>query len=672
MSNKQSAEKIKSMFIAAATKLQQGDANGARKGLEKLVKLEPSSVAIKYNLALAYQHLGQHHKALETYQQVVKSSPENIDAIINLGIAQKEMRQVEEAAATARRALKIAPDHPRALNLLGSISAEQENFEKARSHFQALLDADPSNADARFNLSNALIQSGDSQSALEILNPLLERHPSKEQMILAGQILLDLKRFEEAGEIQKDLKSTYPEDEEVWKLELSLCELIKDHFRVVDIAQRILKKSPKDADVWNALGGAYFQLDAIEKSKDSYLKAIDLDQKHAEYRNNIGLTYASLGDKKSAEEYYRKAIALNSEYAEAYRNLVAMNKFTSLENEDAQMVIELWEKQDLSDFSRCKIAFALGKILDDCGLSDRAFETYDVGNQLKSKEISMDFDQYLTHIDRIVEVLDEKPENTVLFNDNESQPIFILGMPRSGTTLVEQILSRHPEVTGCGELPCIERTIGRLEKKYDGPRVYPDDFKSIELTLYKQETQEYFNWVNRLHDISTGFFTDKMPFNFLHIWLIKAMFPHAAIAHCHRHPLDVLTSNYFQLYGSDINFVYDLEIMARYYVRYHRLMRHWHSLFEGEVYKVQYEALVMDSDAETRALIEHMGLEWDDACLDQKRSDTAVRTASIWQVRQGIYTSSKERWRRYEKHLEPVINILMEEGVLDSEHRYID
>lgn len=672
MNKKLSAEKIKSMFVAAATKLQQGDANGAKKGLEKLAKLEPSSVAIKYNLALAYQHLGQHHKALENYMEVVKRAPDNIDAIINLGIAQKEMRLVEDATATAERALKIAPDHPRALNLLGSLFAEQENYDQARSRFEALLDADPANADARFNLANVLIQSGDSESALQTISPLLERSPSKEQKILAGQILLDLKRFEEAGEIQKELNSAYPEDEEVWKFELSLCELIKDHFRVVDIAQRILKKSPNDAEIWNALGGAYFQLDAIEKSKDSYLKAIKLDQNNAEYRNNIGLTYASLGDKQRAEEYYRAAISLNPEYAEAYRNLVAMKKFSTLENEDAQMVIEQWEKQDLSDFSRCKLGFALGKILDDCGLSDRAFEAYDVGNQLKSKEISMDFDQYFTHIDRIVEVLDEKPKNSVLFNDSKTQPIFILGMPRSGTTLVEQIISRHPEVTGCGELPCIERAIGRLEKKYGGPRVYPDDFHSIDLNLYKQETQEYFNWVERLHDISTGYFTDKMPFNFLHIWLIKVMFPHAAIAHCHRHPLDVMTSNYFQLYGSDINFVYDLGIMARYYVRYHRLMRHWHTLFHGEIYKVQYEALVMNSEAETRALIDNMGLEWNDACLDQKRSDTAVRTASIWQVRQGIYTSSKERWRQYERHLQPAIDILMEEGVLDSAHRYID
>jgi tetratricopeptide (TPR) repeat protein len=555
---------------------------------------------------------------------------------------------------------------------LGSISAELGDHEQAESNFRALLKADPSNTDARFNLASLLLESGDSQAALGTVEPLLKNNPTKQHSVLAGQILLDLSRFEEAGQILQTLKSAYPEDDQIWRLELSLCELIKDHFKVVEIAQHILIKSPKDASIWNSLGGAYFQLDAIEKSKDSYLKAIEFDKDHAGYRNNIGLTYASMGDKATAEHYYRHSIELDPKYAEAYRNLVAMKKFTSMDDDDAKMVVAQWESQDMSDFSRCKIAFALGKIYDDCGLSDKAFETYAVGNQLKSKEISMDFDQYFAHIDRIVEVFDRKPEKQVLFNDGDSQPIFILGMPRSGTTLVEQIVSRHPEVTGCGELPCIERAIGRLEKKYGGPRVYPDDFNKIEVNLFKQETQEYFDWVKRLHEISTGYFTDKMPFNFLHLWLIKAMFPHAAIAHCHRHPLDVLTSNYFQLYGSDINFVYDLELMARYYVRYHRLMRHWHNVFAGELYKVQYEALVMDSEAETRALIDHMGLEWNDACLDQKRSDTAVRTASIWQVRQGIYTSSKERWRRYEKHLQPAINILVREGVLDSEYRYID
>ena len=672
MKKNQSAEKIKSMFVVAATKLQQGDAEGARKGLEKVVKLAPDSPAVKYNLGLAYQHLGLHHKAVTEYQRVLKLAPGNVDAMINLGLSHNLLKQSREAVIAAESALEKVPGHPRALNLLGSISAEEGDYEKAEKMFRASLESDPDNVDARFNLSNAILQSGNSESALEMLNPLLASDPGKEQLELAGQILLDLKRYEEVSVILKDLKTSYPDDEGVQLLDMSFCEMINDYFNVVDKAQHILKKSPKIARVWNSLGSAYFQLDSVENSRQSYQKAVELEADHPEYQNNLGLTYASLGDKDSAEKYYRQSLSLNPNYAEAYRNLVAMRKFKSVDDDDVRKVEELWSNQSLDDFNRCKLAFTLGKIYDDCGLYERAFEIYDIGNKLKSKEITMDFDQYFGHIDRIVEVFNELPKQSVIHNDSNTQPIFVLGMSRSGTTLVEQILSRHPQVSGCGELPCIERAIGRLEKKYGEPRLYPDDFASLDSTMLSKETEGYFGWVRRLHDIQTGYFTDKMPFNFVHVWLIKALFPHAAIAHCHRHPLDVITSNYFQLYGSDINFVYNLEVLANYYVRYHRLMRHWHKLFGDGLYRVQYEALVSDNEAQTRLLIERMGLEWDDACLDPKRSGTAVRTASIWQVREGVYTSSKERWRQYEKGLQPAIDILIEAQVLDSDYQYID
>ncbi len=184
------------------------------------------------------------------------------------------------------------------------------------------------------------------------------------------------------------------------------------------------------------------------------------------------------------------------------------------------------------------------------------------------------------------------------------------------------------------------------------------------------EVEEYISWVERLHDIEVKHITDKMPFNFVHVWLIKAMFPNAPIIHCRRHPLDVITSNFFQLYGTDISFTYNLEALTHYYIRYYRLMEHWNQIFGDYITTIQYETLVQDAESETRRLIEAAGLPWDDACLDQKRSDTAVRTASIWQVRQGIYTSSRERWRNYENQLQPAIDLLIEEKILGEALEY--
>jgi tetratricopeptide (TPR) repeat protein len=673
MNSNRSADKVKKLFIEASMKLQQGDAAGARRGLEKVVKLAPGTAAAWYNMGLASQQLEMHSKALKEYQRSLAIDPTQIEAIVNLGLSHKSLGEVEAAEKAAHRALSMDQEHPRALNLLGSIKAEQREYDSAQKYFERALNSDQSFIDARQNLANSLLETGSPDEAEKILAPLLEQAPpGKEPLELHGQILLDQRRFDQLPPLLKNLKARFPDDQGVLILEISFCELINDNFTVIEIAQKFLKQFPDHARVWSSLGNAYFQLDSIENAKASYLKAIEFDPEHAEYRNNLGLAFSSLGEKEQAERNYRKSLELNPEYIEAYRNLVAMKKFTSLEDPDAVQIEKLWQQSDVNEPLRCKLAFALGKVYDDCGMHDQAFETYDIGNKLKSKENTMDFNQYFSHIDRIIEVFDSPPAITVDDSASAFQPIFILGMSRSGTTLVEQIISRHPDVTGCGELACIEQAIGNLEKNHGEMRVYPDGFLDLDLLAFTKENQGYFEWVARLHDISTTYFTDKMPFNFVHVWLIRALFPNSAIVHCHRHPLDVIVSNYFQLYGSDVNFVYDLEVLAGYYVRYHRLMRHWHRIFAEDIYKVQYEALVADSENQTRMLIEGARLQWDDACLDPNKSDTAVRTASIWQVRQGIYTSSRERWRRYQNHLGPAIDILAKEGILDEELRYVD
>ena len=670
MSKTPSAEKIKLLFANSVEKLRQGDATGAARGFEKLIKAIPDSAVAWYNLALSWQHLNRHAKAVQAYRRVVRIQPDHVDALVNLGLSQKELEQSDQAMQSANAALKIVPRHPRALNLAGTLYGEKNAHEAATDAFQRALEAEPNNQDARHNLANSMRQRGDSETALDTIQVLFEKpNPAKRHRLLRGQILLDLKRYGEVFEVVDQLTAEFSKDQEVMLLRMALYEMVKDYFGVIEVARELLgnksDNGSRNARVWNSLGSAYFQLDSIDKAAESYDKAIAIAPDHAEYQNNRGLAHSSRGEKTEAEQCYRKAIELNPHYTEAYRNLVAMKKFSSLDDDDARDIIRLWENKDLDDFNRTKVAFTLGKVYDDVSEYERAFATYDVGNRLKFTESRLDFDRYFSHIDGVPEVFTAPPQH---FSEavDEIAPIFIVGMPRSGTTLVEQILSRHPMVSGCGELPCIEKSIARLEKRAQPMRVYPRDFPAINSQVLTGETQHYLSWVRRLHELSTPFFTDKMPFNFVHLWLIKALFPNAAIVHCHRHPLDVITSNYFQLYASDISFVYDLEVLASYYVRYYRLMRHWRQVFAGEVYTVQYEVLVGDKEQQTRQLIEAVKLPWDEACLDLKKSDTAVRTASIWQVRQGIYTTSRDRWRNYEQQLAPAAKILRAEGIIDQ------
>lgn len=661
-----SAEKIKLLFADSVKKLQQGDAARAARGFEKLLKAIPDSAVAWYNLGLSWQHLNRHAKAAEAYRRAVRLKPDNTDAVINLGLSQKELNQADEAMQSAKAALKLAPRHSRALNLAGTLHAGKNEHEAAADAFQRALESEPGNEDARHNLANSMLQRGDSEAALETVRPLFAKPaPEKRHRLLHGQILLDLKRYGDVFKVVDELTAEFSKDEEVMLLQMSLYEMVKDYFGVIDVARELLGGMPDNARVWNSLGSAYFQLDSVGKAAECYSRAIQLEPDHAEYQNNKGLSHASRGEKSEAEWCYRRAIELNPGFAEVWRNVVAMKKFSSLDDPDARAVERLWQAGGQEDFTRTKLAFALGKVYDDVGDYARAFATYDIGNRLKFTESQLDFDRYFAHIDGVPEVFTAPPErlSEAIVAHN---PIFIVGMPRSGTTLVEQIISRHPMVSGCGELPCIEKAIARLEKRARPMRIYPRDFLEIDGETLRGETRHYLSWVQRLHELPTPFFTDKMPFNFVHLWLIKALFPAAAIVHCHRHPLDVITSNYFQLYASDVSFVYDLEVLAGYYVRYHRLMRHWRRVFAGEVHTIQYETLVGNKEAETRKLIAAVKLPWDDACLNLKKSNTAVRTASIWQVRQGIYTTSRERWRNYEQQLAPAVKILRAEGILDD------
>ena len=662
---------LNALFQSAALKLQQGDARGAKKGFEKIVKRHSSSHIVWHHLGMSHQYLDEHSKAIRAYRKSVDLKPDFVDSWVNLGIAYKELGSTEQAIQASEKALKIQPDHPRALNLLGSIQAQNQEFDSAKKNFEKAIRVDSNDWHAIFNLANVNLELGNYDETNRLLEQLKTQDPENKGLRESqAQCFIHQKQYKAADQIIKGLESDYPGDETVLRLALSLKEGINEHFGVIDLANELLKHNARDASLWNSLGGAFYHLDLVEKAKSSYEKALSLEPGNYAYLNNLGMVFSSLGDKVNAEKHYREALAINPKHAETHKNLVGMKRYDSVDDPDVKAVEEIWNRGGLDEPSTINLSFALGKVYDDCGLYDRAFDTYTIGNDLKFKDSGIDLDKYFAHIDRISTVFTSPPDR-VVSESPDIQPLFVLGMPRSGTTLVEQIISRHSSVTGCGELPGIERAIGHLERSAPGGRIYPDDFADISAEQLAVESREYVSSIREIHDLDTPWFTDKMPFNFVHIWLLKAMFPESPIVNCQRHPLDVILSNYFQTYGSDVSFVYNLEALSHYYVRYHKLMIHWGNLFGRQITNIRYEALVTDNENQIRSLIEAIGLPWEESCLNRQESTQAVRTASIWQVRQGIYTRSKERWRHYQEKLQPAISILREHGILDSDHNHL-
>ena len=666
------SKSLQILFEKSVTCLQEGDVLLAKKGFIQLTRKLPDSAVVWYNLGLCHQHLGQHDKAIATYLKSLGINPNQMDGWVNIGISYLELNRMERAEYATRKALDLNSHHARGLNTLGTIQARQDKPDEARTSFKKSIASQPDNRDARLNLANLELKEGNHGEALFMVDFLLATcSDDREAWIIKAGILIEQRDYKAASRAVTALEAEAPDDGPVMRLGLSYREAIRDDFGAIAKAQELLKQFPKEGKLWNSLAMTYFKLGGVEKSRKYCEKAVALDPQNPEFATNLGLIHSSLGDRENAGIFYRKALRLAPLHAETLLNIVTMKRFASVDDSDAQQIISMWEQTGMDDSTRIHVAFALGKIYDDCGRYDDAFKVYRVGNDLKFKESRGDPVAWFDRIDRIPKALNHPPLVTSQCNYS-SQPIFILGMPRSGTTLVEQIISRHSRVHGCGELHGMEQAIRNLENKPEVVRVYPDDLQHVSRSEFEIEAREYLAGVKRLHDVQADYLTDKMPYNFHHVWLIQAMFPDSAIVHCQRHPLDVILSNYFQLFGSDVGFAYNLESLTQYYIRYHRLMTQWKAMFGDEIYNVVYEDLVSDVENQTRRLIDAINLPWEDNCLDQNRSGTVVRTASIWQVRQGIYTRSKERWRNYHTHLRSCIAILSKAGVLDDAGNWLE
>lgn len=659
------SKQIETRFRNAAAALQRGDALKARQEFAKLTKKLPGSAPVWYNLGLSCQHLGKHDQAVSAYRKALARDADAVEAWVNLGLSYKHLDDAQSARDAAQRALALDARHARALNLMGSLEAERGNHQGALEYFNRCLQTQPGDRDASINLANLQLDMGNFEEAHRLAASMLTRLPDDRRLlVIQARVLIERGELEQADTLLKKIPDRQ-HDTEALRAETALREAAGDYPGVIEAAARLVALAPDDAAARRSLASACFQVNDIDRARDQYERAVALEAGNADCHGKLGVVYATLGQREAAERHYRRALELDPGNTEVYLHIAAMKRFESLSDPDIQAAEALWRHYDADRMRRIELAFALGKMYDDCGAVDRAFSSYRTGNELKFAESSIDLASYFRHLDHIASFFTEPPQARAELPDGP-RPIFILGMPRSGTTLVERILSRHPDVRACGELPFLESAVLRLENAAPG-RAYPDDFPAIGAEELTRQARDYLERAGRLHTLDRPFFTDKMPYNFVHVWLIKALFPGAAIIHCRRHPLDVILSNYFQLYGAEVSFTYDLTALAEYTVRYHRLMRRWQSLFPDGMVHVDYESLVDNAGQETARLVEAVGLPWDDACLEPSGSTAPVRTTSIWQVRRGIYTDSKARWRRYEGYLREAAERLIEAGILDGD-----
>ena len=409
---------------------------------------------------------------------------------------------------------------------------------------------------------------------------------------------------------------------------------------------------PRCAEAHNGLGNvSRDHLRRPDEAISSYDKALGINPDYAEAHNNRGNALKSVGRLEEAIASYEKALEIDPAYAQAHRNLSSARQYRQDDPQIRQM-LRLIERPDLSDEARMHLSFALGKAYADTGDCDRAYAHFSDGNRLRKRQVRYDSAAARELLARIQTTFSkESPVLEVAAPSPGSdgpQPIFVLGMPRSGTTLVEQILASHSRVHGAGELGALDRSIAAID--WGSSRLSSSQLQSIR--------DSYRSALKRVGG-SAPHVTDKNPLNFRWIGFILSAMPEAKIVHVRRDARATCWSNFRHCFsGAGIGFAYDLEDIAEYYRMYSDLMGFWHRWRPGKIYDLSYETLTEHQELETRKLLDYVGLEWEDACLDFHENRRAVQTASDTQVRQKMYRGSSDDWRKYAKHLEPLVEAL--------------
>ncbi len=519
------------------------------------------------------------------------------------------------------------------------------------------LSAEPRNVMALHLLGILHCQEGDVAKGAELIGKAVRLRPDNPvAQYDLGQTQFAQGRLEDAAAAFGQALALKPDFAEAHN---SLGNTRKNQGRLADAVtayRHAVEVNPDFPEAHNNLGNALQELGKLDQAIASYHRALSIKPDYAEAQYNLGIALKNLGKLDQAIASYHRALSIKPDYAEAYRHLASVKNFSEYDN-DIKIMEDAYAMPGLGDQQRMHLAFGLGKSFEDLGQYEKAFGFYLTGNAIKrgTYEFSIEsVEKNFEHLKKVF-VRDFFDRHQGAGWPDET-PIFILGMPRSGTTLVEQILASHPKVHGAGEVDHLHRIVASYFTEIDDAR-FAESLCQASTGDFLGAGGEYINKIRECAD-SAEFITDKM-LNFRLIGMIKLMLPNAKIIHCRRDSLDTCLSIFKHYFSVDGHYyAYDLDELGRYYNLYRDLMNHWYSVLPDFIYDIHYEDVVADQEKQSRALLAYCGLEWDDACLEFYRTDRPIFTASAAQIRRPIYTDSVRSWERYENWLAPLLDEL--------------
>jgi tetratricopeptide (TPR) repeat protein len=628
-------------------------------------------------------------EAATNYREASAADPGNAEILAKLGMVWHETGELGKARDAMQKVVGIAPDVASYRLALAAIlldTKETVSIQAAEGHLRRAVEIDPYLAGVHYKMGNCLAALNKlAEAEASYVRALEDSVGAWDSRSRLGAVQHALGRFDDAARTFREVLASQPDDLTATLGLGAALQALGDYTGSVATYARAADNRPEDAEPHFALGTALMNIGNPAQAEESFERAIQLDPNRADCHVGLASALMVLGDHTRARAQVNEALRLAPESVDALTlsatiaehlddhqsametlarvfdrapdDVNAAVCFASLARAPDQKQLAISRIERLLEEGRVQrvterrnLLFALGKLYDAIGEWDKAFDRYAAGNQLKP--ISFDPAQHVIEVESMLrifsaEFLATRPRASV----RSDRPVFVVGMPRSGTTLVEQILSSHPQVYGAGELTDVIQMVTTMHVVVGSEHRYPQC-----APLISQHHLDVLagNYLQKIAELSpdAARVVDKMPGNFMHLGLISMLFPGARVIHCMRDPMDTCLSGFFQDFSRSHPYSYELYNLGRFYRSYERVMQHWRGVLRLPMHEVQYEQLVEDPEVVTREMLAFLGLPWDATCLRFHESGRHARTASYDQVRQPIYKTSMARWKHYEKHLE--------------------
>ncbi|MEM9254804.1 MAG: sulfotransferase [Pseudomonadota bacterium] len=636
-----------------------------------------------FHQATAALREGQAGRAVDICLSALKAFGDDPNILCLAGQALIAARRPEDALAPIKKSLKLFPEFAGGHEAMADLLMVEGRFGESLNSYRHSLELDPDRSHvarkieraqalaasasdtpseqqviAELEQAEALQRDGQHAKAESIIRGILKRNPNHaEALRQLAKMAVEHHKYEDAETLLERAVARKPDYARAW-LDLSRVQTeLGKYADAMQSAERIVVLAPEVAESYISLANAQAQYNLTTEAIDNYRKALDLVPGHPGAYSGLAHQLKTVGEQSAAIEAHRNNIAANPTNTEPYWNLANLKTFR-FEDTELEAMMHLLATAELEPLGEAQLCNALALEHEGRKEYDLAFDYFRRCNEAQRQLERYDPVGQEILIDSIIEVFSrEFLEAHANLGCGNTAPIFIVGLPRSGSTLIEQILASHSLVEGTHELSDLPQLVQGLKDDHPARAHFPQNLSEMGDKVWRRFGQAYLQCTEKYRS-EAPHFIDKNPNNFVYAGLLQLALPGAKIINARRHPLDSCFGSYKQLFASGQPFTYDLIEIGEYYLLYDRLMRHWHDVMPGQVLDVDYESVVADLEGQVQRILDYCDLPYEDSCVNFHRTQRSVKTASSEQVRQPIYTSSLNLWKRYEPHLDVLIDVL--------------